>query len=85
MDFWKSFDAIYETQGLFHKLHDIRILETRLATIMKHYELVLSHLYTTYDLSTFTQSIFGVKKCCPISSTLLGIHIYEVESFSPRT
>jgi hypothetical protein len=44
-------------------------------------ETVLGHLYTTHGLSYFIRSTLGVKQGYPLSPTLFGIYIDELEYF----
>jgi hypothetical protein len=80
VDFRKAFGTVpYE--ALFQRLRDINIFETLLATIIRLYESVLGCLRLAHDLSDFIQSTIGVKQGCPLSSSLFGIYIDELESF----
>lgn len=48
---------------------------------MRLYEFILGRLYTTHEVSDFIRSTIVVKKSCPLSTTLFGIYIDELESF----
>jgi hypothetical protein len=48
---------------------------------MRLYELVSGCLKTTHGLSDFIQSTIRVKQGCPLSLTLFGIYIDELESY----
>jgi hypothetical protein len=80
VDFRKAFDTV-PREALFQRLRDIGISETLLAAIMRLYESVLGRLRMAHGLSDFIQSTIGVKQGCPLSSTLFGIYIDELESF----
>jgi hypothetical protein len=68
-------------EALFQRLRDIGISETLLSAIMRLYESVLGRLRTTHGISDFIRSTIGVKQGCPLSPTLFGIYIDELESF----
>jgi hypothetical protein len=80
VDFRKAFDTV-PREALFQRLRDINISETLLAAIMRLYESVLGRLRLAHGLSDFIQSTIGVKQGCPLSPTLFGIYIDELESF----
>jgi hypothetical protein len=80
VDFWKAFDSV-PWEALFQRLKDIGIFDTLLTTIMRLYELVLGRLRTVQGISDFIRSTIGVKQGCPLSPTLFGIYIDELESF----
>jgi hypothetical protein len=48
---------------------------------MRLYESVLGRLHTAHGMSDFIRSTIGVKQGCPLSPTLFGIYIDELESF----
>ena len=48
---------------------------------MRLYESVLGRLRTVGGLSEFIRSTIGVKQGCPLSPTLFGIYIDELEAF----
>ncbi len=52
--------------------------------IMRLYERVVGHLRTPMSFSEFIQSSIGVKKGCPLSPTLFGIYIDELETYLRR-
>jgi hypothetical protein len=66
---------------MFQRLEDIGISETLLTTIMHLYESVLSHLHIVHEMLDFIKSTIGVKQGCPLSPTLFGIYIDELEAF----
>jgi len=68
-------------EALFQRLRDINISETLLAAIMRLYESILGRLRLAHVLSDFIQSTIEVKHGCPLSPTLFGIYIDELESF----
>jgi hypothetical protein len=74
------FDTV-PRDALFQRLRDIGISETLLVAIMRLYESVLGRLRMAHGLSDFIQSTIGVKQGCPLSPTLFGIYIDELESF----
>jgi hypothetical protein len=67
--------------ALFLRLRDIGISETLLVAIMRLYESVLGQLRMAHGLFDFIQSTIGAKQGCPLSSTLFGIYIDELESY----
>ncbi|KAH9293842.1 hypothetical protein KI387_040956, partial [Taxus chinensis] len=76
----KAFDSV-PREALFRRLRDIGISETLLTAIMRLYEEVLGRLRTSVGLSDFIRSTIGVKQGCPLSPTLFGIYIDELEDF----
>jgi hypothetical protein len=48
---------------------------------MRLYESVLGCLYTAQDLSDFIGSTISVMQGCPLSPSLFGIYVDEIESF----
>jgi hypothetical protein len=48
---------------------------------MRLYEFVLGRLHTTHGMSDFIRSTIGVKQGFPLSPTLFGIYIDELETF----
>jgi hypothetical protein len=48
---------------------------------MRLYESVLGRLHTAHGMSDFIRSTIGVKQGCPLSPTLFGIYIDELEAF----
>jgi hypothetical protein len=44
-------------------------------------ESILGKLHIAHGVSDFIKSIIGVKQGCPLSPTLFGIYINELESF----
>jgi hypothetical protein len=48
---------------------------------MRLYESVLGRLRTAHGISDFIRSTIGVKQGCPLSPTLFGIYIDELETF----
>jgi hypothetical protein len=74
------FDTV-PRDALFQRLRDIGISEILLVTIMRLYESILGCLGMAYGLSDFIQSTIGLKQGCPLSSTLFGVYIDELESF----
>jgi hypothetical protein len=68
-------------EALFQKLCDISISETFLVAIMRLYESVSGRLRLAHGLSDFIQSTIGIKQGCPLSPTLFGIYIDELESY----
>lgn len=80
VDFWKAFDSV-SREDFFQRLRDIGISTTLLTAIMRLYESVLGCLREVGGLSEFIRSTIGVKQGCPLSPTLFGIYIDELESF----
>jgi hypothetical protein len=80
VDFRKDFDFV-SREALFQRFRDIGILDTLLSTIMRLYESVLGRLCTTHGILDFIRSTLGVKQGCPLSPTLFGIYIDELELF----
>ena len=66
---------------MLQRLRDIGIYATLLAAIMRLYESLLGRLHAANGMSNFIQSTIGVKQGCPLSPTLLGIYINELEAF----
>ena len=66
---------------LFKRLGDIGILDILIKTIMHLYDSILGRLYRVYGISYFIRRNIGVKQGCPLSPTLFGISINELESF----
>ena len=67
--------------ALFQRLRDIGISEILLMAIMRLYETMIGRLRTTEGFSNPIQSTIGVKQGCPLSPTLFGIYIDELEAF----
>jgi hypothetical protein len=80
VDIRKAFDIV-PREALFQSLRDIGIYETLLVVIMRLYDSVSSRLRMAHGLSDFIQSTIGVKQGCPLSPTLLGIYIDDLESY----
>jgi hypothetical protein len=80
VDFRKAFDSV-PREALFQRLRDIGISPTLLTAIMRLYESVLGRLRTVHGISDFIRSTIGVKQGCPLSPTLFGIYIDELEAF----
>jgi hypothetical protein len=78
VDLRKAFDT-KPHEALFQRLRNINISENLLAAIMRLYELVLGRFRLAHDLSNFIQSTIRVKQECPLSPTLFGIYIDELE------
>jgi hypothetical protein len=66
---------------MFQRLRDIGISQTLLTAIMRLYELVLGRLRIVHGMFDFIGSTIGVKQGCPLSPTLFGIYIDELEAF----
>lgn len=80
MDFCKDFDTV-PWVSLFQRLRDIRISEILLISIMRLYESVTSRFRMPEGFSVPIVSIIGVKQGFPLSPTLFGIYIDELETF----
>ena len=80
VDFRKAFDLV-SREDLFQRLRDIGISTKLLTAIMRLYESILGRLREVGGLSEFIRSTIGVKQGCPLSPTLFGIYIDELESF----
>ena len=80
VDFRKAFDSV-PREDLFQRLRDIGISTTFLTATMRLYESVLGRLREFGGLFEFIWSTNGVKQGCPLSPTLFGIYIDELESF----
>ena len=80
LDFRKAFDSVLR-EDLLKRLKDIDISTTLLTAIMRLYEFILGRLRTTQGLSEFIRSTIGVKQGCPLSPTLFGIYVDELEVF----
>jgi len=78
--FRKAFDSVLR-EALLQRLRDIGISATLLTAIMHLYESVLGHLHAAHGMSDFIRSTIGVKQGCPLSPTLFGIYIDELEAF----
>jgi hypothetical protein len=78
--FRKAFDFI-SPKAPFQRLKDIGISQTLLTAIMCLYESVLGRLRTVHGMFDFIRSTIGVKEGCPLSPTLFGIYIDELEPF----
>jgi hypothetical protein len=80
VDFQKAFDFV-SREALLQRLKDIDISATLLTAITHLYESILGRLCTAHGLSDFIRSTIGVKQGCPLSPTLFGIYIDELEAF----
>lgn len=80
VDFRKAFDSV-PREDLLQRLKDINTSHSRLTAVMRLYESVLGRLRTVGGLSEFIRSTIGVKQGCPLSPTLFGIYIDELEAF----
>lgn len=80
VDFQKDFDSV-PREALLQRLRDIGILVTLLTSITRLYESVLSRLRMVHGMYDFIRSTIGVKQGCPLSPTLFGIYIDELEAF----
>ena len=80
VDFRKAFDSV-PREDLFQRLRDIGISMTLLTAIMRLYKSVLGRLREVGGLFEFIRSTIGVKQGCPLSPTLFGIYIDELEPF----
>lgn len=77
--FQKAFDSV-SREALFQRLRDICISTTLMTTIMRLYECVLGRLRILYRMFDFSRSTIGVEQGCPLSPTLFGISIDELET-----
>ena len=80
VDFRKAFDSIPRL-ALFQQLQEIGISDMLQTAILRLYEKVTSRLRTPEGFSDPIQSTIGVKQGCPLSPTLFGIYIDELEAF----
>lgn len=63
------------------RLRRLDVLVIGLLVILALYETLSSHIHTLEGLLDSILSTIGVKQSCPLSSTLLGLYIDELESF----
>ena len=80
VDFRKVFDSVPRV-ALFERLREIGISEMLRIAIMRLYERVTSRLRTTEGFSIPIQSNIGLKQGYPLSPTLFGLYIDELEDF----
>lgn len=80
VDFHKAFDSV-PRMTLFQKLREIEISEMLLTAIMRLYETVVGRFRTPEGFLVPIHSTIGVKQGCPLSPTLFGLYIDELEDF----
>lgn len=80
VDFCKAFDFV-PRMALFQRLRMIGISEMLLAAIVRLYETVVGRSGTPEGFSVLIHSTIGFKQGCPLSPTLYGLYIDELEDF----
>ncbi len=80
VDFRKAFDSIPRV-ALLERLREIGISEMLRIGIMRLYETVVGRFWTPEGFSDPIHSTIGVKQGCPLSPTLFGLYIDELEDF----
>lgn len=83
VDFTKAFDTVPRT-GLWQRMESIGVpLHLRIA-VAHLYQRVLCQLKTHAGMSKEFSSNMGVKQGCPLSPTLFGLCIDQIEDFIPQ-
>lgn len=83
IDFTKAFDTV-PRMGIWKRMECIGV-PMHLRTAVAHlYERVICQLKTHEGLSTAFSSNMGVKQGCPLSPTLFGLCIDQIENFLPQ-
>lgn len=80
VDFGKAFDYVPRL-ALFQRLQEIENSDMLQTAILRLYEKVTGRLRTQEDFSDLIQSTIGMKQGCPLSPTLFGLYIDELEDF----
>lgn len=80
VDFRKAFDTVPRFR-LFQRLHHLGFSGDMQWAVMALYERVTGRVRTRDGLSDEIHSTIGVKQGCPLSPTLFGLYIDELEMF----
>ena len=84
VDICKSFDSVPRV-ALFERLRVISIFVMLHTAIMRLYETMIGRFRTPEGFSNPIHSTIGVKQGCPLSPTLFGLYIDELEDFLRRS
>lgn len=83
VDFTKAFDTV-PRMGLWKRMEYIGVPEHLRVAVAHLYARVLCQLKTHEGLSQAFSSNMGVKQGCPLSPTLFGLCIDQIEQFLPQ-
>ena len=78
IDFKKTFDMVPRDK-LWRHMEELGVPSEYMVAISRIYEKLICHVRMDEGLSDYFTSTTGVKRCCPLSPTLFGLCIDELE------